>query len=109
MRKNLSAYRFGCAIHFYYTLKMEGLSSKIFKKLLTFCGTYIIMLLYHRKRGDKMSPRIGRPKSETPLTIEVKARIDKETNEKLVKYCKDNNVTRTDVVREGIKKVIEKK
>lgn len=56
-----------------------------------------------------MSPRIGRPKSETPLTIEVKARIDKETNEKLVKYCKDNNVTRTDVVREGIKKVIEKK
>lgn len=56
-----------------------------------------------------MSPRTGRPKAENPLTIEVKARIDKETNEKLIKYCKDNNATRTDVVREGIKLVIEKK
>ncbi len=56
-----------------------------------------------------MSPRTGRPKSQAPLTVEVKARIDKDTNDKLVKYCKDNNVTRTDVVREGIKRVIEKK
>lgn len=56
-----------------------------------------------------MSPKTGRPKAEKPLTIEVKARIDVETNEKLVKYCLDNNVTRTDVVREGIKQVINKK
>lgn len=56
-----------------------------------------------------MSPRTGRPKAENPLTIEVKARIDLETNEKLVKYCQDNNKTRTDVVREGIKLVVEKK
>ena len=52
---------------------------------------------------------MGRPKAENPLTIEVKARIDKETNEKLVKYCRDNNMTRTEVVREGIKRVIENK
>lgn len=56
-----------------------------------------------------MSPRTGRPKADKPLTVEVKARIDKETNDKLVQYCKDNDVTRTDVVREGIKKVLEKK
>lgn len=56
-----------------------------------------------------MSPKTGRPKAEAPLTVEVKARIDKETNEKLVKYCQENNVTRTDVVREGIKRVIGKK
>lgn len=55
-----------------------------------------------------MPPKMGRPKSENPLTIEVKARIDAKTNEKLIKYCKENNVTRTEVVREGIKKVIEK-
>lgn len=54
-----------------------------------------------------MSPRTGRPKAEKPLTIEVKARIDIETNEKLIKYCRDNNVTRTDVVRKGIKLIIE--
>ncbi|MDE6708535.1 MAG: CopG family transcriptional regulator [Oscillospiraceae bacterium] len=56
-----------------------------------------------------MSSKMGRPKAENPLTIEVKARIDKETNDKLVKYCKENKVTRTEVVREGIKQVIEKK
>lgn len=55
-----------------------------------------------------MSPRTGRPKVENPLTVEVKARIDVETNKKLVKYCKDNNKTRTDVVREGIKLIVEK-
>ena len=55
-----------------------------------------------------MSPKTGRPKAENPLTIEVKARIDVETNQKLVEYCNANNVTRKDVVREGIKLVIEK-
>ena len=55
-----------------------------------------------------MPPKMGRPKSENPLKIEVKARIDAKTNEKLIKYCIDNNVTRTEVLREGIKKVIEK-
>ncbi|MEE0060400.1 MAG: RepB family protein [Acutalibacteraceae bacterium] len=56
-----------------------------------------------------MSPRTGRPKAEKPLTIEVKARIDVETNDKLVKYCKDNGITRTEVVRKGIEKVLNEK
>ena len=55
-----------------------------------------------------MSPRTGRPKADKPLTIEVKARIDVETNKKLSEYCRDNNKTRTDVVREGIELVLEK-
>lgn len=55
------------------------------------------------------SKPMGRPKSENPLTVEVKARIDKKTNDELIKYCKENNITRTDVVREGIKLVMEKK
>lgn len=53
-----------------------------------------------------MSPKTGRPKADNPLTIEVKARIDIKTNEKLNQYCKDNNVTRTEVVRKGIEKVL---
>ncbi|MDE6789182.1 MAG: CopG family transcriptional regulator [Ruminococcus sp.] len=58
-----------------------------------------------------MTPKkkIGRPNVEKPLTIEVKARIDVETNERLVKYCNENNLTRTDVVRKGIEKVINEK
>lgn len=56
-----------------------------------------------------MSPRTGRPKVEKPKTVEVKARIDAETNEELNKYCEKHNTTRTEVVRLGIKKVIKEK
>ncbi len=53
-----------------------------------------------------MSPRTGRPKAEKPKIIEVKARIDEETNNMLVDYCNKNNVSRTDVVRKGIDLVL---
>ena len=56
-----------------------------------------------------MSPRTGRPKADNPLTVEVKARIDAETNKRLNKYCQDNGVTRTEVVRKGINKVLDEK
>ena len=54
-----------------------------------------------------MSPRTGRPKSDNPKTVEVKARIDSTTNELLSEYCKKNNITRTEVVRKGIDLVLE--
>lgn len=53
-----------------------------------------------------MSPRTGRPKAEKPKTIEVKARIDEETNKRLVDYCKRNNTNKTEVVRKGIDMVL---
>lgn len=55
-----------------------------------------------------MSPRTGRPRVDNPKTIEVKARIDEETNKRLEEYCKKNQVSRTDVVRLGIEKVLKK-
>lgn len=56
-----------------------------------------------------MSPKTGRPKAENPLVVEVKARIDVKTYEKLKDYCKRNNLTKTDVVRKGIEKVLGEK
>lgn len=53
-----------------------------------------------------MSPRTGRPKVENPKTIEVKARIDEETNKRLVNYCKENRTNKTEVVRKGINLVL---
>lgn len=53
-----------------------------------------------------MSPRTGRPKAENPKTIEVKARIDEETNKRLVDYCKRNDTNKTEVVRKGINMVL---
>lgn len=60
-------------------------------------------------RCISLSPRTGRPKADKPKTIEVKARIDEETNELLSKYCEENNITRTEVVRKGISMVIKQK
>lgn len=53
-----------------------------------------------------MSPRTGRPKVLSPKTIEIKARIDKKTNDRLNQYCEKHNVTRTDVVRKGIETIL---
>ena len=54
-----------------------------------------------------MSPRTGRPKSDSPKSIEVKARIDKNLNDRLEKYCKEENTTRTEVVRRGIIRILD--
>lgn len=54
-----------------------------------------------------MSPRTGRPKSENPKVIEVKARVDQETSNRLQAYCKKHSKTITTVVREGINLVLE--
>lgn len=56
-----------------------------------------------------MSPRTGRPKAEKPKTIEVKARIDEETNKRLVDYCKKNDTNKTEVIRKGIDLVLGNK
>lgn len=64
------------------------------------------MIIVARKVGEKLSPRTGRPKSENPKSIEVKARIDAETDERLQLYCEKHGKTRTDIVREGIELVL---
>ena len=56
-----------------------------------------------------MSPKTGRPKSSNPKYLEVKARIDAETDRRLQDYCRETGKTRTDVVREGIALVLGEK
>ena len=46
--------------------------------------------------------KIGRPKVDSPKNIYIKVRIDKDTNEKLLKYCKDNNLSKAKAIRKGI-------
>lgn len=54
-----------------------------------------------------MSPKIGRPKVEMPLDIELKTRIDAETHKRLVEYCKEHHTTRAEVIRELIDKLLQ--
>lgn len=79
---------------------------KFFQKPLDFLWHKLYYVVVAQKVGDEMSPRTGRPKSEKPLNVEVKARIDTELNKQLEDYCLQKKTTRTEVVRKGIKLVL---
>ena len=51
-----------------------------------------------------MSP-LGRPKSENPKDIQLKIRADKQTIADLDYCCKQTNLSKSDVIRLGIKMV----
>lgn len=55
-----------------------------------------------------MSPRTGRPKSDNPKCIDVKVRIDDDLNKRLLAYCKENNFTRAEAIRNGIEEILKK-
>ncbi len=46
-----------------------------------------------------MSPRTGRPKSENPKEHDVKVRLNTETYEKLLKYCKEQEATKAEAIK----------
>lgn len=56
-----------------------------------------------------MSPKTGRPKIENPNTINLMIRINKDLNLRLNEYCKINSITKGEVVRNGIEKVLDEK
>lgn len=49
-----------------------------------------------------MSPRTGRPKSDNSKDIMFRVRLDDETVQKLEFASKQLNITKSDVVRNGI-------
>lgn len=56
-----------------------------------------------------MSPRTGRPKSDNPKNIDVKVRFDEELHNKLLEYCEQHNITRTEAIRLGVHLLLSKK
>lgn len=56
-----------------------------------------------------MSPRTGRPKSDNPKDIDVKVRFDKELHERLMSYCQEHGITRTEAIRKGVHLLLVKK
>ena len=61
-----------------------------------------MMILWNSKRGDKMSPRTGRPKIENPKRNDIKVRIDDSTLELLDEYCGVHGITRAEAIRQGV-------
>lgn len=49
-----------------------------------------------------MSPRTGRPKSNNPKSNPIHVRLDNETLDILEKYCKQEDIAKTEGIRRGI-------
>lgn len=58
-------------------------------------------------RKIKTPKKIGRPKAENPKNVDVKVRFDEKTNEKILEYCKRNNITRTEMLRNGVELLLK--
>lgn len=54
-----------------------------------------------------MSP-MGRPKSDKPKNNDLKVRLDDETHNKLLEYCKKHNISKAEAVRQGIHLLLSK-
>lgn len=54
-----------------------------------------------------MSPRTGRP-TDSRKEHDVKVRIDNNMYERLIGYCEENNITKAEAIRKGIKLLLEK-
>lgn len=55
-----------------------------------------------------MSTKMGRPKTDNPLSVDLKVRIDAITNERLMKYCEEHNSVRAETVRKAIIEFLDK-
>lgn len=62
----------------------------------------------HKRRRKDVSPRTGRPIVGSRKDIDVKVRFDKETHDKLLQYCKENGITRTEAIRTGVRLLVSK-
>ena len=69
-----------------------------FAIFIDFCG--------YKKRGDEMSPQVGRP-TDDPKNLNTRIRLSENDVEKL-NYCTEKlGVKKAEVIRMGINKVYE--
>lgn len=69
---------------------------------------YYIYCSDKKKGGEGMSPRTGRPKSDNSKDTMLRVRIDEETVNKLEITSKELNITKSEVVRNGIENEYQK-
>ena len=76
---------------------------KISENLLTFLCSYIIIRLYPQRKGGKIfGNKKGTKLTDSPKSHMLRVRMDNESMMKLDVICETKNITRSEVVREGI-------
>lgn len=54
-----------------------------------------------------MRPKMGRPKAKNPKNFDIKVRVDKKTNERLHAYAEKKGITRAEVIRRGLIRLLD--
>lgn len=62
--------------------------------------------MYKRKRGEKMSPRTGRPTND-PKKNRVDLRLSDKDIEILEYCCKQTGLSKADIIRKGLYEVYQ--
>lgn len=60
------------------------------------------------KEVTEISPA-GRPKVDDPKTKRFSVCLDKETEDKLMVYCKEHKITKGEAIRQGIHLLLQQK
>lgn len=81
--------------------------TKFIQKPLDFCVTVCIINYGDTKGGDRVSPRTGRPTAD-PKNHETRIRMSDEDVRLLKICCEKTGLSKTDVIRQGIREVYEK-
>lgn len=62
-----------------------------------------------QKGGEFVSDKkMGRPVIGNPKNIDIKVRIDEETNKQLLKFCDEHGITRAESIRQAILSMLKK-
>ena len=77
------------------------------RQYLTFVSPYYNIYVSPKERGNKMSPRTGRP-TDNPKKHETRIRMSEEDVNILEYCCKVTGKSKSDVIRDGIREVYAK-
>lgn len=80
--------------------------------MLDFSSTIIYNKFMELKKSEviyHMGSKLGRPLSSNPKNNDIKVRLDDDTHNKLLEYCKRNGITKAEAIRQGITKILENK
>lgn len=50
---------------------------------------------------------MGRPIIGEPKTNDIKVRVDNSTHQKLLQYCKKNNITKAEAIRKALQLLLK--
>ncbi len=65
-----------------------------------------VQLIIQKKVGVNMSKKIGRPRSTDPKRNIVGCKLTDTELQLLTEYCSKNNVSKSNVIKSGIKHII---